>query len=94
MERILGDSLSWLTATQAIIASCAMERKFGLLLRVLLSGTLGWSVLLALASLVNLLGGSTLGACVRGVGAGGSTLGAATLGSTLGRIIGSVCICG
>ena len=89
VARILGDSLSWMTDEQDSIASCATDRNFGFLLRDLWAGALGWSGLLAPASLCNLLGGSNLGACVGGVGNGGYTLGAATLGSTLGGIIGS-----
>ena len=89
MAEILGDSLSWLMAANYSIASCATERKFELLLPVLLAGVLGWDGLLAPVSLANLLGGSTFGACGGGVGAGGSTLGAATLGSILGGTTGS-----
>ena len=94
MARILGNSLSWLTAAKDIIDSCTTERKFGFLLRVLWAGALGWSGLLASASLADLLGGYTLGDCVGGVGAGSSTLGADKLGYTLGWIIGSGCLCG
>ena len=94
VARILGDSLSWLTAAQDRIDSCAKERRFGLLIRVLWASALGWYGLLAPAIISDLLGGFTLGDCDGGVGAGGSTLGASTLGSTLGGIIGSGCICG
>ena len=94
MARILGDTLSWLTAAQDIIDSFATERTFGFLLQVLWASALGWYGLLAPAIISDLLGGFTLGDCDGGVGAGGSTLGASTLGSTLGGIIGSGCICG
>ena len=94
VERILGDSLNWLTAAQDSIASCATEQKFGFLLQVLWAGALGWAVLMALAILANLLDGSTLGACGGGVSDGGSTIGAATLGSNLGGIIGNCVLCG
>ena len=94
VARILGDSLSWLTAAQDSIASCATERNVGFLLRVLWDVTLGWSGLLALVNLANLLCGFTLGYCIGDVGAGGSTLGAATLASALGGIIGNGRHCG
>ena len=94
VARILGDSLSWLTAAQDSISSCATERNFGFLLRVLWAGTLGWSGLLALVNLANLLCGFTLGCCIGGVGAGGSTFVAATLASYLVEIIGNGGHCG
>ena len=94
MARIFGKSLSWFTAAQDSIDSCATERKFGFLLRLLWAGALGWSGLLAPEILSNILGGSTLGDCVGCVSAGGYTLGAVTLGSNLGRITGSGSLCG
>ena len=94
MDRVLGDSLSWLTDAQDSINYCPTERKFGFLFQVLWDGSLGWYGLLDPESIADLLGGSTLGDCVGGVGAGGSTIGAATQGSTLGEIIGSGSIFG
>ena len=63
MAIILGDSLSWLTAAQDRINSCAAEKFFGFLTRIQWAGALGWAGLLVLASLDKLLGGSTLEAC-------------------------------
>ena len=79
--------MSFLTDAQDSTASCSTERKFGFLLQVLWAGALGWSGFLDPASLADLLGGSTRGDCVWGVGAGGSTLVAAILGSAIGGII-------
>ena len=94
LSRILGDSLSWLTAAQDSIAFCATEQKFGFLIQVLWAGALGCSGFLASASLSNLLGGFTLGAYGGGISASGSTLGAATLGFNLEGTTGSGGLCG
>ena len=70
LESCLGGSFIFATVAQLSIASCAMERKFGFLLRVLEAGPLC---------------GSTLGVGGTG-GAGGVTLGGFVWGSKLGGV--------
>ena len=72
LESYLGESFIFATVTHLSIASCATERKFGFLLRVLEAGPLC---------------GSTLGVGGTG-GAGGATLGVFVWGSTLGGVSG------
>ena len=68
----LGDNFICETVAHVSIASCATERKFGFLLRVLEAGPLY---------------GSTLGVGETG-GAGGSNLGGFVWGATLGGVTG------
>ena len=70
LESYLGEIFIFATVAHLSIASCATERKFGFLLRVLESG---------------ILCGSTLGVGGTG-GVGGATLGGFVWGSTLGGV--------
>ena len=72
LDSCLGESFICATVAHLSIASCATERKFGFLLRVLEAGPLC---------------GSTLGVGGTG-GAGGATLGGFVWGATLGGVSG------
>ena len=72
LESCLGESFMFASVAHLSISSCATERKFGFLLRVLEAGPLY---------------GSTLGVGETG-GAGGSNLGGFVWGATLGGVTG------
>ena len=87
LSSCLWDSLICATSANVSIASCATERKFGFLLRVLVAGPSGGSTLGAGGTGVP--GGATLGGL--GVFAWGANLGGVSWKTRLGSLHGTVC---